>query len=259
MKTGLGIVTYKRKDYFEECINRVPLGLLDEVVVVNDGTPYDLDHSKYHLIQNEKNLGVGKTKNKAMQYLLDKGCDHIFIMEDDILIKRNSVFKAYIDAHNKTGIHHFNFGLHGLANKLPDGRTPNPRTVIDYDKIKIALNMNCVGAFSYYTRKCLLETGLIDENFYNAFDHVEHTYQLILKNFHPPFWWFADLADSREYLGDIPWSPQTSTVNSRPDHSRLMQDSLNEFRKKHGIELLSIPNKDIIEVKNSLKNLYLLK
>jgi hypothetical protein len=49
----------------------------------------------------------------------------------------------------------------------------------------------------------LEQVGLIDERFYNAFDHVEHTYRIIKAGFHPNFWWFADVANSHDLLSDI--------------------------------------------------------
>ena len=42
-KIGLGIMTYKRPDYFKKIFSSVPKDKVDELVVVNDGTPYDFD------------------------------------------------------------------------------------------------------------------------------------------------------------------------------------------------------------------------
>lgn len=258
MKVGLGIVTYNRPEYFDKCIDRVPFGVLDHVVVVNDGTPYDpTDKSlkeKYHLIQNSENRGVSISKNKAMKHLMNMGCDYIFIMEDDILIRKASVFDQYIKAYLETGIHHFNYGLHGLANKKEDKETPNPRVIIEYgNDIKVALNLNCVGAFSFYTRKSLQEIGYIDENFHNAFDHVEHSYRLASSNYHPQFWWFPDLANSQDLLEDIPWTKESSTISSKPNHNQTMIKSLEYFHKKWGFNLFNIENPPMIKVQEKLK------
>ncbi|NBP04214.1 MAG: glycosyltransferase, partial [Proteobacteria bacterium] len=88
-KIGVGIITCNRPDYLRNLLNSlVPChDIINELVVVNDGTPVtDFDLSKDVWIDNPQNLGVGKSKNKAMQHLLDKGCDYIFIIEDDMLI-----------------------------------------------------------------------------------------------------------------------------------------------------------------------------
>lgn len=254
-KIGLGIVTYKRPDYFKTCFESVPKDKIDELVVVNDGTPYDYPIDA-HVIQHKTNKGVGISKNDLFRYLLDKGCDYIFLMEDDIIIKDPSVFEKYIEAHKETGIHHFNYSQHGLMNKYPQSEAPNPKTIIEYKNNKIALYPHCVGAFCFYTRECLEKVGLMDEEFYNASEHLEHTYRIIQNKMHPYFWWFADLEDSNKYLKDFPWSIQNSTISSNSKHYDSVKKSYEIFYKKHGIQLLNIPQVNIDTVKQNLKEIY---
>jgi glycosyltransferase involved in cell wall biosynthesis len=254
-KIGLGVVTYNRPEYFKKIFKSIPIHKLDSIVVVNDGTPYG--ELEVPLIQHETNKGVGVSKNDALRFLLEKDCDYFFLMEDDIIIKDPDVFQKYIDTSEETGIQHFNYSQHGLMNKLPNTETPAPKTRIEYKNgISIELFSNCVGAFSFYTRKCIDGVGLLDEDFHNALEHVEHTFNIIKKDMHPPFWWFADIADSNNYLSDIPWSPQTSTISSKPDHMDSFRKGLEIFAKKHKENLLSIPAQPLDSVKQSLKNIY---
>lgn len=254
-KIGLGIITYNRPDYFKKIFSSIPLYAVDEIVIVNDGTPYGEEMHVPH-IQHEKNMGVGRSKNDAMRHLLDKGCDYIFLMEDDIIIKNPEVFQAYIKASKETGIQHFNYSQHGLMNKLPNSNTPAPKTKIQYNNLSIELYPHCVGAFSFYTRKCLDTVGLMDDNFYNATEHVEHTFSIIKNDMHPPFWWFADIENSNQYLDDIPWSPETSTISSKPNHMEMVGKGLNYFHKKHKQHLLQIPPESLDVVKQKLKQIY---
>jgi GT2 family glycosyltransferase len=240
-KIGVGVITFNREDLFWKCWRTLEESyqIIDEIVVVNDGKPYTVVPTTYSgtedLIQHKKPLGVGKSKNEALTYLLNKGCDHIFLIEDDIFIKDSTVFEKYIQASKSTGIQHFNFSQHGLMNKTFDGTaTPNPRVVIDYGKIKLPLYPHCVGAFSYYSKKCLEEVGLMDERYYNACEHVDHTYEIIKAGMHPPFWYFADIENSWEYLGDEPWSIEKSTISSNPNHKKMMEDADKIFVEKHG-------------------------
>ena len=46
----------------------------------------------------------------------------------------------------------------------------------------------------------------MDERFYNALEHVDHTIAVIDAGMHPPFGYFADIADSQDYIGDEGWS-----------------------------------------------------
>lgn len=245
-KIGVGIVTTgSRPEQLDRCFGffKYAPTEYDNIVVVVDGGDIDVDNlcdkfkggiDRFTLIKNDTNLGVGKSKNKALRHLLDQGCDHIFLIEDDIHVKRSSVLREYIKASKKTGIQHFNFSQHGMMNKTFDGNsTPNPRMIIDYKDIRIPLYPHCVGAFSYYSRHCLLVSGLMDEKYYNACEHVDHTYQIIKDGMHPPFWHFADIENSWEYLGDEEWSLKQSTISSRKDHNEIVEAADKVFFEKH--------------------------
>jgi glycosyltransferase involved in cell wall biosynthesis len=260
-KIGLGVPMGFRYKSFHNCWNSVPLDVVGCVVYVNDNperafggeTTYP---KNMHILNNEENLGVGKTKNRALKHLLDQGCDHIFLMEDDIYIKDASVFQKYIEASKATGIQHFNFSQHGIMNKTFDGQSlPNPRMIVKYGDIQVPLYPHCVGAFSYFSRKCLETVGLMDEEYYNACEHMDHTLEIIKAGMHPPFWYFADIENSWEYLGDEPWSLQQSTISSKSDHSEVMRAADQVFFKKHGHYPLQTPLTDEEGVVKSLKEI----
>jgi GT2 family glycosyltransferase len=252
-KIGVGIVTYKRPEFFKNCYFSIDQNSIDELVVVNDGTPYNLDFQA-PLIQHDVNMGVGRSKNDALKHLLDRGCDHLFLIEDDILIKEASVFQKYIQTSKITGIQHLNYSQHGLMNKHPGTNIPNAKIRIEYSSdVALDLYPHCVGAFSYYSKKCLDKVGLLDETFHNAFDHVEHTYRIIQAGMHPQFWWFADVADSNKYLEDVPWSVATSTISSRHDHNNLMHAALKAFKQKHNTSPMEIPHHELNDVKSVLR------
>lgn len=248
MKIGVGIITHNRPELLRKCLNSLIPAQVNEIVVVNDGKPLPFDIGNGVLIENEVNLGVGKSKNKALKYLMEKGCDYLFLIEDDIYIKDVSVFSKYIEASKLTGIQHFNFSQHGMMNKSWPAGTPNPRIVIDYGKIKLPLYPHCVGAFSLYTRKCIDKIGIIDERYYNACEHVDHTYEIIKAGMHPPFWYFADIENSWDYLGDEEWSLEKSTISSKPNHQQMMKDADKIFVEKHGCLPLQIPLQSVSEI-----------
>ncbi len=236
-KIGVGIITGFREELFKKCLVSIPDAWVDVVVVVNDNPKSDWskwpDH--FSFIDNEINLGVGKSKNKALQYMLDQGCEHIFLIEEDIFIKDPTVFEKYIKASKASGIQHFNFSQHGVMNRTFDQlKTPCPRWTVNYGEESVVLYLHCVGAFSYYSRQCLETVGLLDERYHNACEHVDHTFEVINAGMHPPFWWFADIANSWEYLGDEEWSIEKSTISSNPKHKQMMEDADKIFVEKHG-------------------------
>lgn len=261
-KIGVGIVTCNRPKFFLKCFASIPKDLT--IVIVNDGAQFSdwekLITPNVSYIHNTKNLGVGKSKNILFKELLKRGCDHIFLIEDDIIVKNPDVFNKYIEARNLTGIQHFNFGYHGPANKGNiSGGAPQPRHVIDYGKIKIALNMHSVGAFCYYTKEVLEDVGLIDEQFTNAFEHVDHDYRILKKGYSTPYWNFADLANSFDYLDEIECSENSSSIRPRSDWKENIMRGYEIFTKKHGVSPAwqnSIPDTQLSEIKKILKEIY---
>jgi GT2 family glycosyltransferase len=257
-KIGVGIVTCKRPEFFKNCINSIPS--VDSLFVVNDGTPYyNLEVNPSNLkevIQHEKSKGVGVSKNELLRNLIQDGCDHIFLVEDDMLIKDANVFNEYIKLASATGIWHLNFGYHGPANKKADG-SKNPRLVVEYkDGMKLALNPNCVGSVSYYLRGVIKSVGYMDEKFVNCWEHVEHTNRIIKAGLHPPFWWFADLANSDDYIEEQASSEVNTTIERTPEWIRNFNEGAAWYAHKHGHIPTKTPDTSPSEVSNILKTIH---
>jgi len=260
---GVGIVTCNRPAFFLKCFNSIPKDI--ELVVVNDGMDFqDVDKliSKrpFTYIHNKVNIGVGKSKNILFKTLLEKKCDHIFIVEDDIVVKDPEVFNEYIKARDLTGIQHFNFGYHGPANKNGvSGGAPVPRYIVDYNEIKIAINMHSVGAFCYYTKEALEKAGLIDEEYTNAFEHVDHDYRLHKAGFTTPYWHFPDIANSTDYLEEIECSEASSAIRPRADWKENIMRGVETFKRKHGYLPAwqgCVPDTDEKKVRRILKDMW---
>ena len=248
MKIGVGIITCNRPEFFKQCFNSLPKNI-DEIVVVNDGKPLPFSLSRGVEIQNEVNLGVGKSKNKALKYLYDKGCDYLFLIEDDMIIKRPDVFDTYIAAYKASGIHHFNYGPGSPFNRkqniefdlhnrhlLDQHSEPNPKLIVEYTSdVKVALYEHTVAMFSFFTRAAIDKVGYIDEDYYNAWEHVDHTYRIIKAGMHPPFWWFADIANSDDYLTEAPGAIDNSSIANKADQwHKNVYEGREIYKQKHG-------------------------
>jgi glycosyltransferase involved in cell wall biosynthesis len=252
-KIGVGIITCNRTDYLSGLLNSLIQCevTINELVVVNDGEPVEnlknpLKNSTW--LDNPENLGVGKSKNRAMQHLLDKGCDYIFIIEDDMIILDSSIFTKYIEAYKASGIHHFNYGPGSPFNRKQDiqfdlhnrhllkqDSEPNPKMVLDYKTVKVSLFEHTVAMFSFFTKEVLEKVGLIDQAFYNAWEHVDHTYRIIKAGYHPPFWWFADLHDSHKYLTEAPGAIDNSSIANKTEQwEKNVYGGRETYLKKHG-------------------------
>jgi len=196
-KIGVGIITRNRPGFFKKLIATIPN--MDRVVVVNDGDAYD--NSLYpdvvsEVIQHTKNMGISKSKNDALRFLLNAGCKHIFILEDDITIRDEEIFSKYIRASAASGILHFNYAFHGNWN-MDDRGNPLYKLKKTYPNgITVTFHHNLTAALSYYRDRVIKTVGYLDENYKNVLEHVDHTFQIVKHGFHPPFWWFADILES---------------------------------------------------------------
>ena len=257
MKIGAGIITCNRQIMFEKCFKSIPSHKVDELIIINDGEQsvesFVHAHNKHADVVNTSGGGVGAAKNAALKYLIDKECDYIFLIEDDMLI-----FEEYIKASKATGLHHMMFAYHGPANKNNiSGGPPCPRAVLEYpSELKIALNQHCVGAFCMYTKESLQKVGLFDTRFHNAFEHVHHSYLLCKNNFCTEYWWWPDLANSLDFIEEQACSEHNSTIRPRKDWQENIQKGFKRFIELEGISPVQIPDASFDQVKAKLKKLF---
>ncbi len=245
---GIGIVTYNSEERIKQSANRIPK-CYKNFVIVNDGTPYNdsVYPENAHIIQHERNLSVGAAKNSAIKYLMDNGCEHIFILEDDLLIKDENVFDEYIRHSIISGIKHLNFGLSDDIKNKHEGK-PNPKLLIPYqDGIKISLYHDCFASLQYFRREVIEKIGYFDTQFVNAMEHVDYTFMTIKHGFHPPMWFFADIENSQNYLEMIP--NNESIINKSTNLNEIQKRAIFLFKNKHGY----LPG-EISQVNNDMLN-----
>jgi GT2 family glycosyltransferase len=240
-KIGIGLITCDRLDLFKISYKSLEKGKDYVFVVVDDGidtSVKDFVSNEVHYVKTEGKEGVAVAKNKAFRYLIESNCEHIFLIEDDIEILDTKVFDLYINASKKTGIKHFNFGLHGNHNRDQYGN-PTISKIINYpDDTKVVLYPNVLGALSYYHIETLDAVGLIDEQFYNALEHVDHTLQIIKKGYHPPFRWFADVEGVDKLVKDIVPDHKQSKIRSDVDFMENFFKNHEKFVKKNDFAIV---------------------
>lgn len=246
---GIGITTYNSPSRLESLLETLP-DFIENVIIVNDGTPYDnsIYKNKFDVLQHPTNKGVAAAKNAAIRYLMGQGCEHIFLLEDDIIIKDTTVFEKYIEASKLSGIKHFNYALQGYgnANRYPDGTINHPTPVycVTYKDIEICFYHWCSGPLMYMHRECIEKVGYLDEKFYNIHEHVDFTYRIIKEELHPPFWYFADIASAHNYIGDGSEFRNTTIQKDEHYEERLRGADI-YFSMKHEHKPLDIPKTSI--------------
>lgn len=247
----VGIVTCDRLDFFTKCYESVKSAHnVDVMAVCNDGKQdVPLDPGTIY-IKHAQNKGVGISKNDLLQEALkNPAIEHIFILEDDMLVKDPNVFNIYVKAALKSGIYHLNYAPGSPFNRKQDFQfdlhnrheckqdTPlNPRIKVQYgDDTELWFYEHTVAMLSYFHRSVLEHVGLHDEEFFNAWEHVDLTYRIIKAGYHPPFWYFADVANSDKLIHEAPNAIADSSIaKDTKQWEKNVYGGREIYLKKHG-------------------------
>lgn len=259
---GVGIITCDRPDFFRKCYNSIELDMVDKIVIIDDGATQletvPCGDKIIYIRHDPGRQGVGVSKAVAIDKLMEIGCYHLFLIEDDMIIKDNDVFRSYIFASAASGIEHFMFGYHGPANKNGiSGGLPIAKYQFRINNdLVIAINTHCVGSFCYYTRNCIVKVGNYDTEFRNAFEHIEHSHRIAEAGLTTPYWNWADIANSPEYIGEQACSEHNSSIRSTPEWSSNIEHGINHFILKHNMHPFQVPDKTAAEIKQILLDIY---
>ena len=236
-KIGVGVITCDREGMLSVCVDSI-LSLYGDSVycfVVNDGENTPRLPQGVEILNNSANLGVGKSKNKAIKHMIDNECEHIFVVEDDIMFVSDRCLSSYIELSNLSGVKHFNYCLHGEYNKTND--TPTPKLIVDYKTAKMSLYGDVTGAMSYYHSSVIESCGYMSDDYKNAMEHVDHTMRIIEAGFHPPFRWFADVADSHTLIKDQDSKLTQSKIRKSDDWMDNFRHGVRLFKDKYNIDV----------------------
>jgi len=255
-KIGIGITTYNSEKYFKDLYGSLKDTKFDELVVVNGGNKYE---EKYDCewIQHKKNQLVSVCRNDCIVFLLNRNCEHIFIIEDDMLIKDKNVFQKYVEASNVTGLKYFTFVSTSPGAGEPGNRIP--KATISYnDNVSISLYGNLCNEFTYHHRSVFDKGYLYDPDFRELLDG-ELTYrECLAAEWTPPFWWFPDITNSDNYVCNNPNAKSRLQDPERIDNrNKVINHFVNLFYKKHGLHIGQIPHvsqEQVIEQLKRIKN-----
>jgi len=255
-KIGVGIVTYNSENYFKKLYQSIDKNYLNELVVVNGGENYK---EKYDCdwVQHNKNQYPAQCRNDCIGFLLARKCEHIFLIEDDMIIKNSNIFNEYVKAYKESGLKYFSF-----VSTSPDAGEPskrNPRIVIEYkNNVKISLYRNMCNEFTYHHNTTFDINGFYDPDplIRNAFD-VDMAYrESQIGQWTPPFWWFPDIFNSDEYIENNP-EALSRLQNARPDGSReeVIMKTWEYFYNKHKKYVQQIPDTPLQDTLKRLKDI----
>lgn len=235
-KIGVGVITCNRPKFLQDCLNGLSLckNDIDEMIIVNDGKEcnYNVD-IQHKLIQHKHNMGISKTKNEAFLYLLNKDCEYIFIIEDDCTIINKDCLKKYCETSNISGLQHLLYAF-----KQPPQRLMR---TIKYKNCNVELYLHTIAAFCFFTRKCLINCGLMDEFYHNSTEHIDHSYRLILNKYTFGWGMFPDIENSDKYINISNHFKYSSCRKPKDEiYDNNIKIDNNYFKNKFGEEISKI-------------------
>jgi len=252
-KIGVGIVTYNSENYYKDLFNSINQTKIDHLVTVNGGDEYSKKYGE-HWIQHTVNKYPAACRNDAITALLEKDCERIFIIEDDMVIQNSDIFQKYIETSKMSGLKYFSYVSTSWESGTPHKRTP--RLVVEYSKeISISFYKNMCNEFTYHHCSCYDKNGLYDTQFRDPFD-IDMAYRESQQNYAAPFWWFADITESDLYIKNNPVAVSRLQAE-RPDGNReqRIQEQWYLFVKKHGIHVTQIQDSTKEQVLEKLKSI----
>lgn len=252
-KIGIGVVTYNSEDYFKTLYDSLKTTNFDELVVVNGGERYKNSYD-CDWIQHNTNRYPSVCRNDCINFLLNHDCEHIFLIEDDMIIKDPFIFETYIKASLVSGLKYFSFVSMSWDCGEPFAR--KSRLTVNYkDNISISFYKNMCNEFTYHHKSCFEKVGLYDTQFRDPFD-IDMAYRESKTDYASPFWWFADVSNSDKLIENNK-NAQSRLQAERPDGSRekRIQKQWELFHNKHKLMVNEIPDTPQEEVVNFLKKI----
>jgi len=237
MKAAIGIVTYNRPEFAEKCTKAIAAklpGVVEGVYMYNDGSD-SLHNGAYErayrplkpmdatIVKASTNRGVAYAKNRLLEMMLeDTNADYLFLIEDDIRILNPRCIRTYMRVADEHGLHHLSFAHHG------PGNIGGPVAVDG----EVAYYQHSIGAFTMFSRECLIGAGLFDENLYNAWEHVEHELRLMQLGYMPgcSAGRYPDVLGSEHWLRELPNAIERSSIRPRPDWDANIRQGLRYWR-----------------------------
>lgn len=181
--------------------------------------------------------------------MVQAGCSHLFLIEDDMEVKSPAVFEEYAKTAEAFGLHHLNFGA-CWDEATKSVLTPARMLVKKDTGEKLDVYARLCGAFSYYSSIAIWQAGLIDsKRFVNAMDHVEHAYRISIMDLTLPYGAFADVHESNKLLA-YSEAGKISTLEDCHSKKRvaLALSAADVFKKRYGMEMKNIPLPDMAKL-----------
>lgn len=211
---GIAITTHNRpevlKRAIEQHIKHLPSGAL--VVVIDDGSkPQAVVPDGVTLVRHEQSRGIVASKNVSLTALVDAGCEHIFLWDDDAWPIADNWHQPYIESPEP----HLAYQFLDLAGP----RKINDMTVLYRDDKHIAFTGQR-GVMLYYHRSAIDKVGGFDPVYGRGmYEHPDLA--LRIHNAGLTSWAFADVIGSEKLIHSMDEYEEGARSIPRPEREAL--------------------------------------
>ncbi|EPN8562608.1 phage terminase small subunit P27 family [Enterobacter hormaechei] len=215
-RIGIAITTHNRADALKRALAQhqqfLPQGAL--VVVIDDGSKPPAEvFEDVQLLRHETSLGIVASKNASLSALMDAGCEHLFIWDDDAWPIADNWYLPYIESPEP----HLAYQFLDLAgtNKLKD------MEVLYRDDKHIAYTGQR-GVMLYYHRSAIEKVGGFDPVYGRGmYEHSDLA--LRIHNAGLTTWAYGDVVGSEKLIHSLDEHEAVERSVPRPDRQALVE------------------------------------
>lgn len=215
-RIGIAITTHNRPDVLnraiEQHIKHLPAGAL--VVVIDDGSkPAAVVPDGVQLLRHEISLGIVASKNASLTALMDAGCEHLFLWDDDAWPIADNWHLPYIASPEP----HLAYQFLDLAgtNKL------NDLSELYRDDQHVAYTGQR-GVMLYYHRSAIEKVGGFDPVYGRGmYEHSDLA--LRIHNAGLTTWAYGDVVGSEKLIHSLDEHEAVERSVPRPDRQALVE------------------------------------
>jgi hypothetical protein len=259
-KVGVGIITCDEESMYNDLLGSFPYDRVGGIYV------YDLSKETRYVKHNKsvkpiagrkKSDTIALAKNKLVKQLLKDGFEHIFIINDGIIIKDGDVFNEYIETARDFGmLGGMSYAWSG-ANVDLNGIPIIKNHIMGHNGRGVAFCHNFPILFTYYDRVVFDEIGFFDETMGNTWGDLDFYYRMSKASLTSLWWWFPDITDSKKYI-DAVSHKHHSYVNigsSKLTKSADLDAEINLFINKHNYSPLKMKHPNEFELLGHIRHL----
>ncbi|MBJ8871012.1 glycosyltransferase family 2 protein [Citrobacter braakii] len=222
---GIAITTHNRPEVLKRAIEQhtkhLPTGAL--VVVIDDGSnPAAVVPANVKLVRHDKSCGIVASKNASLTALVDAGCEHLFLWDDDAWPIADNWHLPYIESPEP----HLAYQFLDLAgrNKL------NDMAELYRDDKHVAYTGQR-GVMLYYHRSAIDKVGGFDPVYGRGmYEHPDLA--LRIHNAGLSTWAFADVVGSEKLIHSMDEYEEGARSIPRPDREALVKRNVGIFNAR---------------------------